>query len=142
MKLTSLMNTVTCKLVLLLSGLVACVIAAMILFAPEVFYAANGVEIAGNIDLANELKAPAGALFVAGLLMIAGVFRRQLTVVALVTATVVYLSYGLSRLLSIGIDGMPSNALVGAAVFEVLLGAICLVALLPELNQRDASASR
>ena len=90
----------------------------------------------------NELKAPAGALFVAGILMIVGVFRSQLTVVSQATATVIYLSYGLSRLLSIGIDGMPNSGLVGAAVFEILLGAICLVALLPERNPKTASITR
>ena len=87
MKPMSLMNPATCKLVLLLSGLVASGIAGMILFVPHTFYAAYGIELAGNTDLTNELKAPAGALFVAGLLMIAGVFRTQLTFVSLATAT-------------------------------------------------------
>ena len=138
MKTMSLMNPGTRRLLLLLSGLVASGIAGMILFAPQAFYAGYGIDIAGNTDLTNELKAPAGALLVAGLLMVAGAFRTRLTFVSLATATVIYLSYGLSRVLSIGIDGMPHSSLVAAAIFEISIGALCLLALLPELNQRNA----
>ena len=141
MKTMSLMNPATRKLVLLLSGLVAIGIAAMILFAPQTFYATYGIELAGNTDLTNELKAPAGALLVAGLLMIVGVFRAHLTAVSLVTATVIYLSYGFSRLLSMSMDGIPHSGLVEAAVFEILLGAICLLALLPELTKRNSNVA-
>lgn len=141
MKTTSLMNLATRKLVLMLSGLVASGIAGMILFAPDAFYAAYGIELAGNTDLTNELKAPAGVLLVSGLLMIAGVFRAQLTIVSLATATVIYLSYGLSRLLSIGLDGVPHTALVEAAIFEIVLGAVCLFALLPELKPRSVDVA-
>lgn len=139
MKTTSLMNLATRKLLLLLSGLVASGIAGTILFAPDAFYAAYGIELAGNTDLTNELKAPAGALFVAGLLILAGVFRGRLTVVSFATATVIYLSYGFSRLLSFGIDGLPHTGLVEAAIFEISLGTICLLALIPELKTRTAT---
>ncbi len=119
------------KLVLLISGLVAIGIAATILFAPDMFYAAYGIELAGNTNLTNELKAPAGVLLVAGLLMLAGVFRTHLTTAGLMVATAIYLPYGLSRLLSIALDGVPHSGLVGAAIFEIAVGAVCLLALVP-----------
>ena len=74
------------KLVLLLSGLVTGGIAVTIFSTPDAFYAAYGIELAGNTNLTNELKAPAGVLFVAGLLMLVGVFRARLTSVSLVAA--------------------------------------------------------
>ena len=118
------------RLLLSISGVVAAAIAATILVAPEAFYTGYGIEVAGNATLANELKAPAGALLVAGLLMLAGVVRRELEIVSLTTAAVVYLSYGLSRLSSIAIDGMPHSAMLGAAGIELALGAVCLFSLL------------
>ena len=118
------------KLILLASALVATGIAGTILFAPDVFYAGYGIEIGGDATLANELKAPAGALLVAGLLMFAGVVRTELVIVSLTTASVVYLSYGLSRLLSMAIDGPPHSGLVNAAAIELAIGAVCLLALL------------
>jgi hypothetical protein len=118
------------RLVLLIAGFSAVGIAAAILLAPEAFYASYGIALAGDINLANELKAPMGLLVAAGLLMLAGAFRADLTVAALAIATAVYLSYGLSRVSSIAIDGLPHGALVGAAAFELLVGAACLVLLL------------
>lgn len=118
------------RLVLLPSALIAIAIAATILLAPEAFYAGCGIEIGGDATLANELKAPAGALLVAGLLMLAGVFRTRFAIISLTTATVVYLSYGLSRLLSIAVDGLPHSGMISAAGIELVVGAVCLAALL------------
>ncbi len=115
------------KGLLLTSGLLAAGIAATILFAPDAFYASYGIEVSSNVSLANELKASAGMLFIAGLLMLAGVIRTELTVASLGTATVTFLSYGLSRLLSMAIDGVPHSGLVSAAVLEIAIGVICLI---------------
>ena len=124
---TSVFSAYGTRGLLLASGLIAAGIAATILFAPNAFYSAYGIEIGSNVSLANELKAPAGALLLAGLLMLAGVFRSEFTVPSLATATAMYLSYGLSRLLSMAIDGVPHGGLVSAAVLEIAIGAICFV---------------
>ena len=117
------------KGLLLTSGLLAAGIAAIILFAPDAFYAGYGIDIGSNVNLTNELKAPAGVLLVAGLLMLTGVFRVKLAVLSLTIATVIYLSYGLSRLLSMAIDGVPNTALVMAAVLEIAVGVACFLGL-------------
>jgi hypothetical protein len=118
------------RLVLAFSGLTAVAIAGAILMAPEMFYAGYGIDIAGKPTLVNELKAPAGMLLSAGVLMFAGVVRPRYAVISLATATAVYLSYGLSRVLSIAVDGLPHDGMVGAAGIEIVIGAICLLTLL------------
>ena len=118
------------RVMLFLCGLIASGIAATILFAPDAFYAGYGIEVGSNATLANEMKAPAGALLVAGLLMFAGVFRSQLAFISLATATAVYLSYGLGRLISIAVDGMPHSGMVNAAGIEIVIGTVCLLTLL------------
>ena len=128
--IASLGSLFATRVVLFLSALIAVAIAATILVAPDAFYAGYGIEVGGNATLANELKAPAGALLVAGLLMFAGVFRSGLAVISLAIATAVYLSYGLGRVISIAIDGLPHSGMIGAAVIELVIGAICLVTLL------------
>lgn len=117
--------------VLLASGLVAVLIAGTILVAPELLYADSGIELDGNATLANELKAPSGALLAAGLMMLAGVFRARYAVASLAAAALVYLSYGLSRLASFAIDGLPHSSLMGATALELSLGTVCLLTLLP-----------
>ena len=127
MKLVGLRMT---RLILPASGLVAISIASAILFAQDDFYSGYGIGIEGNVNLANELKAPTGALLAAGLLMLAGVFRTEFACTSLTTATVIYLSYGLSRLSSMSMDGIPHDGLVGAAIFELVMGVVCLLGLL------------
>ena len=122
-------NAFATRAVLGVSGLVAIAIAATILVAPDLFYAGYGIEVGGNATLANELKAPAGALLAAGLLMLAGVVRSSLAVISLVTATVVYLSYGLARVASIAMDGLPHSGMISAAGIEIFIGAVCLLTL-------------
>lgn len=128
-KMIGIGGTNTARVILLASGLGVIAIAAMILFAPDAFYGGYGIELGGNASLANELKAPAGALLVAGLLMFAGVIRRDLVAFSLTTGAVVYLSYGLSRLVSMATDGMPHANLVSAAGIEIVIGAVCLLTL-------------
>lgn len=118
------------KGLLLASGLLAAGIAATILFAPDAFYSGYGIDIGSNVNLTNELKAPAGVLFIAGLLMLAGVFRTGFEVPSLATATAIYLPYGLSRLLSMAIDGVPDTGLVSAAILEIAIGVTCLLGLM------------
>ena len=135
----SLFSSYGTRGLLLASGLIAAGIAAMILFAPNAFYGGYGIEIGANVSLANELKAPAGVLLLAGLLMLAGVFRSEFAIPSLATATAVYLSYGLSRILSMAIDGVPHSGLVSAAVIEIAIGGICLVDL---MRHRKATVAR
>lgn len=115
---------------LLVGGLLAAGIAATILFAPEPFYAGYGIDLGSNASLANELKAPAGTLLLAGAAMLAGVARPAYAATSLAIGSIIYLSYGLSRLLSFAVDGRPHDALVSAAILELVLGAICLLGLL------------
>jgi hypothetical protein len=136
----SRLNSYLTKGLLWISGLIATGIAATILFVPDAFYAGYGIDIGSDVSLANELKAPAGLLFMAGLMMLAGVFRAELTVASLGTAMLVYLSYGLSRLLSMVSDGIPHCGLLGAAILEIAIGVACLLVFLR--HRRSAFAPR
>ena len=112
---------------LLASGLIAAGIGVMILFVPTVFYGNYEIDIGANPSLINELKAPAGALAFAGFLMMAGAFRPGSRASSLGIAAAVYLSYGLSRVLSMAVDGAPHDGLVSATAIELVIGATCFV---------------
>ena len=126
-----LIRTCTTRGLLLVSGLLATGIAAAILFAPDAFYAGTGIDLGSNTSLANEIKAPMGMLLVAGLFMLVGVFRTSFVVPSLAAGTFIYLSFGLSRLLSMAIDGVPDSAMISAAMIELVIGTLCLAELLP-----------
>lgn len=117
------------KLLLLVSGLTAIGIGGAIVFLPATFYATYGIELGSDASLANEIRAPGGALVAMGLLMLAGVFLADFAFASTVIAAAVYLSYGVSRLLSMTLDGLPDAGLVGAAAFELAIGAASLLVL-------------
>ncbi|MEN8178294.1 MAG: DUF4345 domain-containing protein [Pseudomonadota bacterium] len=128
------------KAILLVSGLIAAGIGGAILVVPEAFYASYGIDLGGNVSLLNEIRAPGGALLAAGILIISGSFVASLTFTALVVASLLYLSYGLSRILSFVIDGMPAEGLVQAAALELVVGMFCVFALLRNRAKQKASA--
>lgn len=128
-KLENMKNSSLLKVILIISGLVATGIGGAILFLPTAFYATNGIELGGNISLLNEVRAPGGALLASGILIVLGAFVTNLTFISLVVSTLLYLSYGLSRTVSIAIDGIPSEGLVQAAALEMVIGLVCIFAL-------------
>ena len=82
-----------------------------------------------RVNLLNEVRAAGGMLLFGGLLIGAGAFSKQLAFSSTLLAVVVYLSYGLSRLLSIVLDGVPNASLPGIAALEIAIGLICVFTL-------------
>ncbi len=117
------------KIVLCISGLIAISVGVMIQISPVDFYAANYIDIGGNVNLLSEIRASSGALLAYGVLILTGAFVSQLTFTSMILATLLFLSYGLSRFASIVVDGMPVNSLIEAGIVEVLVGLFCLFCL-------------
>lgn len=120
----------TQKVLLLLSGGLLILVGVYILLSPVDFYASNQIELGANVSLLNELKAPAGLLLAAGVFMIGAIFARRQTDTALWLATLIYLSYAVSRSVSMAIDGIPAVGLIQAAALEAILGVACLAVLM------------
>lgn len=112
--------------VLLVAGILLILVSGFILASPAEFYAANRIELGANVNLINELKAPAGLLLAAGLFMIGAIFVRSQADTALWLASLIYLSYAGSRFLSMAFDGLPAAGLVQAAALEGVVGLACL----------------
>jgi len=140
MKVKDMKNSKVLKAILVVAGLVASVIGSLIVTMPETFYATNGIELAGNVSLLNEIRAAGAALLATGLLIIAGALVSSLTFTSTLVAALLYLSYGLSRILSMAIDGLPAEGLLQAAVLEVVIGLVCVFALARYRLDRKRSA--
>lgn len=124
------------RLLLALSGSIGLTIGAGILFQPHGFMAASGITLGTDPSLLSEVRAPGGFLIACSLLMLAGAARQKMMRVGLVLSMLLYGTYGLSRLVSIAIDGMPSESLLIATAIEISLGALCLTVLLRQKQAR------
>ena len=123
-------NSKVLKVILFISGLIAAAIGAAILFTPVAFYTGSGIALGEDISLLSDIRAAGGALLAIGALIMAGAFVAKLTFTAAVISTLVYLAYGLSRIMSIAIDGLPVDALVQAMALEIIIGLVGVYALL------------
>ena len=129
-------STLGLKTLLFVTGFIGVGIGGAILFVPVAFHATSGIVVAEHAGLLSEMRAAGGVLFACGFLVLLGAFVRSLTFTALLLATVLYLSYGTSRLFSMLVDGMPSDSLVLVTGFELVVGTICALALVRTKNAR------
>ena len=129
-------NSKVLKVILFISGLVAISIGGAILIMPESFYAASGISLNGNVSLLNEIRASGGMIFVVGVIIMAGVYVAKLTYAATIISILLYLTYGLSRLMSMAIDGIPAEALIQAVILEIIIGLLCVFAFM-KYNLKD-----
>lgn len=104
-------------------------IGAGVLFQPEAFSAANGVVLSDDASQLSEVRAPGGLLLVNGLILLLAVGRDRFTGMGLILTAVVYGTYGLSRLVGLALDGVPSQPLMQAMVIELAVAAIAMILL-------------
>ncbi len=117
-------DSISLKIYVALAGLIALAIGGMILLAPTQFYATNGIVLGSDASLLNEIRASGGLLVGAAGLILAGLVYAELRFVAVLLATVLYLAYGLARLIGFAMDGLPADGLVTATVIELVLGGV------------------
>ncbi|MEM8640615.1 MAG: DUF4345 domain-containing protein [Cyanobacteria bacterium P01_G01_bin.54] len=114
-------------LFLALAGLLLLAIGGTILFVPHTFYASDGILLGNDPSLLSEIRAPGGLLAGSGLVILMGTFRLEQRSLAVTLTFLVYGMFGLSRLVSLALDGLPSNNLVMAMVIELGVAAIALL---------------
>ena len=143
-------NTMT-VIYLVIAGLLVLAIGGGILLAPHAFHGSNGITLGNNPNLLSEIRAPGGLLASSGIVILIGAFRMQLRSRALQLSVLVYGSFGTARLASMVLDGMPSPAIVGATLLELVVALFGLVILwraraaniaAPDRSLADASAAR
>ena len=113
-------------ILLLTAALILLTIGSLVLFTPTTLYASNNVMLVQDPNLLSEIRAPGGLLFAGGLFVLASVFAPGLKRPALGLSTLFLLSYGLARLVSMHLDGMPSAILIAATAVELAVGLLCL----------------
>ncbi len=127
-------TTLRLNALLFITGMIGVGIGGAILFVPAEFHATSGIVIGSDENLLSEMRAAGGALFACALIVMLGAFVSRLTFTALVLSTVLYLSYGVSRLVGMALDGLPSSNLITVTAFELGVGLVCALTL---VNQKS-----
>lgn len=116
------------KITLAVAGITAFGIGCFILAAPHAFYASYGITLGADPNLLSELRAPAANLAALGAVMLAGIIRPSWAQISIAIALTVFLAFPAGRIISMVVDGMPSESVMGALVIEIVIAALCLVA--------------
>ncbi len=114
---------------LVVSGALVGGIGVAMLLTPISFHASSGIALGDNVSLMNEMRAMGGGLIGAGAIAIAGGFVARLRFTAILLVGVLNLSYGGARLVSMSLDGLPAPTLLTATGLELVIGLVCLAAL-------------
>jgi hypothetical protein len=118
------------KAVLLVAGVTAIGIGGTILASPDVFYASYGIALPLDVSLTNELRASGASVVMLGLLTLAGLVFSRFALTSTVLAGAMFLAFGATRFLSLGLDGQPDAGLVTAMIAELVIGLASLAALI------------
>ena len=137
---TSMKSSIALKVVLAIAGLMFTGVGMFSLLAPVAFVARNGVDIAGNLSLLNDVRGYGGVLLGSGIIILSGVFVRALAFTSALLGAALYLLFAIGRAVSIALDGLPTDTLVKATVVEFVVGLACLVVLL-RFREKPAAAS-
>ncbi len=132
-------NSIAAKIFLVVSGLIGIVIGGALLFFPVAFHASSGISLGDNVNLLSETRAPGGTLVAAGALIALGAFNPRTAPTSFLISSLFYLSYGVSRLYSLFVDGIPHSSLVVAMGCEIAIGLLSLFVLLKANKHRPVS---
>jgi len=113
------------KTLLFLAGVIAIAVGAAGLFWPVTFHASSGISLGDNASLLSELRAPAAMLLLAGGFILGAAFVARWRLAAIWVSAALYLAYGLTRVFSIALDGVPHDTLLMAGGLELAVGGIC-----------------
>lgn len=126
--------TYVVRTVLFVSGLLAAGVGGSILLVPKAFYASYGIDLSGNINLLNEIRASGGSLLASGILILSCAFVARLAWLAALGGCLTHLSYGLARGLAVLLDGAAASGPMLSVWIELAIGAACPAILLRDCN--------
>jgi len=100
------------------------VIGGSTLLMPVVVKASSGIDLAGNINLLNDVRGGGALLLALALTTLIGAFSNLMRFTSTLLSVILFLSIGIGRIFSIVADGMPVESLIKATVVEFVVGSI------------------
>lgn len=125
---------------LVIAALIGLYVGGSLVFFPAELQAQSDIILGDNVSHYSETRAPGAAILSVSIFIIIGIFRQGWRYISVLLTTLFFLSYGLGRLLSLLLDGMPAQGLFYAMIGELVIGAIALIILL-KMDRRAEQVS-
>ncbi len=124
MRTSKVLNTILIVLGLLLIG-----IGLWRLFDPIGFFQNSGITLDNQAGLLSEARATGGAVVGFGILILLGAFIQKLSYTSTIAAIVLFLGFGIARLIGFAMDGNPGDGVIQGIIIEFVFGLIAVFAL-------------
>ena len=123
-------NSKILKIYLFVSGFILTAIGGLTAFNPVTIKANEGIQIAENASALSDVRSFGMLLVAMALFSFSGSIKSSLRKPATISSFLLFLSLGIGRLLSMLLDGMPSDGMVKATGLEIILGLAGLILLI------------
>lgn len=134
------MRNLSKKVALSLTALTSFVIGSLLVFAPDVLFGLNGIFLDPSAAMMSEVRSPGVLILLVGFVAVVGLVKPDFERPALLVSASLLLAYGIGRLISLPLDGLPPASLQMAAAVELGLGSWCAMLALPRSGRQAVSA--
>ena len=129
-------NSNILKGILILLGLNLTVLGSWRVIDPIAFFEFSGMILSNDVGLLNEARGAGGAVVGFGILILLGAFNRKLSYTSTIAAIVLYLGFGVARVIGFVLDGNPGEMILQGIIGEFVFGLVGVFAL---IKYRDRS---
>ncbi len=122
-------NSRVLKGILILLGLNLTVLGSWRVIDPIAFFEFSGMILSSDVGLLSEARGAGGAVVGFGILILLGVFNQKLSYTSTIAAIVLYLGFGVARVIGFVLDGNPGEMIVQGIIGEFVFGFLGVFAL-------------
>jgi hypothetical protein len=122
-------NSKVLKGILILLGLNLTVLGSWRVIDPIAFFEFSGMILSNDVGLLSEARGAGGAVVGFGILILLGVFNQKLSYTSTIVAIVLYLGFGVARVIGFVLDGNPGEMIVQGIIGEFVFGFLGVFAL-------------
>ncbi len=123
-------NSIVLKIILGIGSAMFLLAGSFATFNPIGYVARNGADIGGELTLINDYRGSGAILIGAAIIMLLGIIHERMRFTSSVVMSVLFTTFALGRIISIVIDGLPTENLIKATVVESVVGLIAIFALI------------
>ncbi|NKB88764.1 MAG: DUF4345 domain-containing protein [Acidobacteria bacterium] len=126
-------------IILFVSGMILTGAGAMRVVKPAGSYCLQsylgkpGVKLEDDVDMLSEMRGAGALTLLTGLIALAGLASPRVMPASFAAAGLIFLGFGLGRVISLAVDGRPNRDLINGTIAELVFGTLnigCLAILL------------
>ena len=118
------------KTLLVLLGIPLIALGSWRLFDPIGFFELNNLVLGNHPGLLSEARGTGGVVVGFGIVIVLGAFYNRLSFTSTISAIVLFLGFGIARVIGLVLDGNPGEMVIQGIISEFILGLLAVFLLI------------